>query len=136
MDLQDAVALSTSPGIARPRAAAVFKALREQACEDASLEDAIAVCVPDGDVGAIASEARRAAGALLAVAAAAGIRTIPLEDAAYPPLLRAIPDPPPVLWTRGCDLPLVSAAVAIVGSRAATPYALEVATRLGGELAG
>jgi DNA processing protein len=45
-------------------------------------------------------------------------------------------DPPPVLWVRGCLDALARPAVAIVGSRAATPYALEVATRLAGELAG
>ena len=56
-------------------------------------------------------------------------------DPAYPALLNCIPDPPPVLWTRG-DLAVLSLpAVAIVGSRAATPYALDVAARLAGELA-
>jgi DNA processing protein len=40
-----------------------------------------------------------------------------------------------VLWVRGAAGVLARPAVAIVGSRAATPYALEVAARLGGELA-
>ena len=44
-------------------------------------------------------------------------------------------DPPPVLWTRGELADLARPAVAVVGSRAATPYALEVAQRLGEELA-
>ena len=44
-------------------------------------------------------------------------------------------DPPPVLWTRGSPPVLGQPAVAIVGSRAATPYALDVGARLAGELA-
>jgi DNA processing protein len=39
------------------------------------------------------------------------------------------------LWVRGRDDVLTRPGVAIVGSRAATPYAIEVAGRLGGELA-
>ena len=50
-------------------------------------------------------------------------------------MLRAIVDPPPVLWVRGEPAALVRPAIAIVGSRAASPYALEVAARLGAELA-
>jgi len=52
----------------------------------------------------------------------------------YPGRLEQIPDPPPVLWSRGlvgsCDF-----AVAIVGSRTATPHGLEVGFRLGMDLA-
>src|SRR3970282_1906116 len=45
------------------------------------------------------------------------------------------PDPPPVLWTRGNLAVPSRPAVAIVGSRAATPYALQVGARLAAELA-
>jgi DNA processing protein len=55
----------------------------------------------------------------------------------YPPLLRAIPDPPPVLWVRG-EAPaelLARPAVAVVGARACTSYGRSVARALGRELA-
>ena len=55
----------------------------------------------------------------------------------YPPLLQAIPDPPPVLWLRGGSPPelLALPSVAIVGARACTSYGRSVARTLGRELA-
>jgi DNA processing protein len=53
----------------------------------------------------------------------------------YPALLAAIPDAPFLLWVRGDRACLAKPAVAIVGSRAATPYGLEAASRLGADLA-
>ena len=50
-------------------------------------------------------------------------------------MLAAIFDPPPVLWVRGTAQALDRAAVAIVGSRAGSPYALAVAERLASDLA-
>lgn len=134
MDLQNAVALSTLTGLSRGRAFAVYKELREQG-SDASLEEVIACCSPGSNAERIASEARAQADVLLRQARSAGIGAIRAEEEHYPPLLRTIPDPPPVLWARGQAEVLTRPAVAIVGSRAATSYALEVATRLGGELA-
>jgi DNA processing protein len=55
-------------------------------------------------------------------------------EAGYPALLREIPAPPP-LWVRGTLDARDGVAVAIVGSRRATPYGLEVAGALAGELA-
>jgi len=137
MDLQSAVALTKIPGISRPRAAVALKDLREHARDPPTLEDVIAVCcrAPDADVAQLAADARVAAAGLLAGAHATGIGVIPFGDARYPPLLSAIADPPPVLWTRGQAEVLARPAVAIVGSRAATPYARDVAAHLGGELA-
>ena len=99
------------------------------------LEDVIAVCAPDGDVGSIADEARGSAAALLDAAQATGTVPVRCDEDGYPPLLRAIRDPPPILWMRGSREALLRPAVAIVGSRAASSYAMEVAARLGGELA-
>jgi DNA processing protein len=65
----------------------------------------------------------------------ASIAAIPWSDAAYPVALTTIADPPPVLWTRGCADVLSAPAVAIVGSRAASPYGLAVAEQLAGDLA-
>jgi DNA processing protein len=64
-----------------------------------------------------------------------GIEPLVSADERYPPLLGCIPDPPPVLWVRGDPAVVSRPTVAIVGSRAATPYALEVAGRLAAELA-
>jgi DNA processing protein len=136
MDLQSAVALSSLPGISRVRAAAVFKELRESSGNRAvTLEEVVEACAPGGNAEAVAAAARVEAAALLDAGRTAGIETVRWDDERYPPLLRAIADPPPVLWVRGNGAVLTRPAVAIVGSRAATPYALEVAARLAGELA-
>src|SRR5438552_11121341 len=52
----------------------------------------------------------------------------------YPELLGAIPSPPP-RYVRGTSTADDALAVAIVGSRAATPYGVEVAERLAAQLA-
>lgn len=135
MDLQNAVALTVIPGISRTRAAAVFKELHRQAGDEVRLEDVIAACGKDAVVESLARDARDEAARLLDRAAAAGIESVAWDDDRYPSLLRAIVDPPPVVWVRGPSAPLSCPAVAIVGSRAATAYALEVAMRLAGELA-
>lgn len=56
-------------------------------------------------------------------------------DVRFPTALAAIHDPPQTLWITGDVDALHAPAVAIVGSRAASPYALEVARRLGADLA-
>jgi DNA processing protein len=134
MDLQSAVAVSVLPGISRLRAAAVYKALRA-AEPGVTLEIVIEICAPAADSACIAATAREDAARLLDAARAGGIAAIALDDERYPPLLRTIADPPPALWVRGDPSVLTRPAVAIVGSRAATSYAREVAARLGGELA-
>jgi len=62
--------------------------------------------------------------------------TTPLRagDQTYPAILAAIPSPPP-LYIVGTITPEDCLAVAIVGSRRATPYGLEVAEHLAAELA-
>lgn len=64
-----------------------------------------------------------------------GITALPWSDPSYPAPLAAIADPPFVLWTRGVAAALERPAVALVGSRAASPYALAVAERLAADLA-
>ena len=63
------------------------------------------------------------------------IFAIPRGDVRYPATLDAIHDPPETLSVRGHADALLAPSVAIVGSRAASPYALEVARRLGADLA-
>jgi DNA processing protein len=60
----------------------------------------------------------------------AGAHLITLADADYPDLLRAIHDPPPVLYVRGSLLPTDSRSLAIVGTRRATRYGQDVAHRM------
>ncbi len=71
----------------------------------------------------------------LARAARSGLRPLAWTEAAYPAALAAIADPPWLLWLRGVPAALDRPAVAIVGSRAGSPYALAVAGRLAGDLA-
>lgn len=77
---------------------------------------------------------RARADAAIMRASEQGITAIPWTDAAYPPALATIVDPPPVLWMRGVAAALERPAVAIVGSRAGSPYALAVAERLAADL--
>jgi DNA processing protein len=81
------------------------------------------------------SEIRTRAHAAIDRAAAGGLTPIAWSDPAYPAALAAIVDPPPVLWTRGLVEALNGPLVAIVGSRAASSYALSVATTLAADLA-
>lgn len=64
-----------------------------------------------------------------------GCHVLTQEDAEYPPLLREIYDPPIVLYVKGALLEKDKNSVAIVGSRQTTHYGLEVARRLGYQLA-
>jgi DNA processing protein len=57
------------------------------------------------------------------------------EDDAYPPLLRQIYNPPPVLYVRGELVPDDEWAVAVVGTRKATMYGKQVARMLTQDLA-
>ncbi|HSP06131.1 MAG TPA: DNA-processing protein DprA, partial [Acidobacteriota bacterium] len=63
-----------------------------------------------------------------------GIRVLSLTDDSYPSLLRMIPDPPLVLYVRG-DLEPNEPCVAMVGSRKATPYGLNVTQLFSKDLA-
>lgn len=60
---------------------------------------------------------------------------VTILDDAYPQLLREIPDPPLALHFRGDISLLAQPAIAIVGSRRATPYAINVAQQLAPQLA-
>lgn len=64
-----------------------------------------------------------------------GVDIKTIQDADYPRRLAAIYDPPAVLYVRG-RLPVVDdkAAIAVVGTRRASPYGLKMAARLGYEI--
>ncbi len=58
-----------------------------------------------------------------------GNQIVTLDDPAYPPALLTMPDPPPLLYIKGRLELLHRRAVALVGSRSATPQGLEDAER-------
>ncbi len=68
-------------------------------------------------------------------AARTGIEVMAWNDARMPAALLAITDLPPAIWYRGTLDCLNPPAVAIVGSRAASPVAIETARRLATDLA-
>ncbi len=133
MDLHTAVAISMLRA-SKSRTAARFKEIRESSA-GSSLEAVIdALGYPEPERARIADAARADADRALA-AAVNGIEPVAWFDPRYPSLLAVIGDPPPVLWVRGDSGVLTRPAVAIVGSRAATPYALQVSASLSGDLA-
>ncbi len=64
-----------------------------------------------------------------------GIKILTRESDSFPELLKEIPDPPTLLFTKGEFLPCDELAVAIVGTRHATHYGKKQAERFGYELA-
>jgi DNA processing protein len=64
-----------------------------------------------------------------------GIKILTWEDEAYPQRLKEIDQPPPVLYIRGEYLPDDLFAVAIVGTRRATPYGRQITEELAAFLA-
>jgi len=116
----------------------VCRVLRELRCENphSTVPQVLdALRVPPADRQRIEDEARARTDAALAAAAVAGMNVLPWFDPRYPALLSCTMDPPPVLWWRGLGETLGRPAVAVVGSRAATTYALDVGARLASELA-
>ncbi len=64
-----------------------------------------------------------------------GATLLPYGAPGYPAPLKGLDDAPPVLTLRGDATAVTAPAVAIVGSRAASAYGLDVARRVAGELA-
>ncbi len=64
-----------------------------------------------------------------------GMRMLTWEDEAYPSLLQEIPQSPPVLFARGSEGPQFEQALAVVGTRRATPYGREVCEQYCGAVA-
>lgn len=134
MDLCSVVAVSMLPA-SRSRVAASFKDLRHQ-FDAEPLQAVLEAChIPQSTWPGVLADVRQRATQALAAGRETGIEPIPLSDPRYPALLSCVADPPPVLWVRGAAEVLNRPAVAIVGSRAATGYALEIAERLASELA-
>jgi DNA processing protein len=129
-DLLDFVSLSLLPPwcwrlaadwLRQGDASAIVSRRLVAACVHGAAKDSV-------DVQSIAADAIRRA-------STGSIAAIPWSDPSYPIALTTIADPPPVLWTRGRLDALTAPAVAIVGSRAASPYGLAVAGQLAADLA-
>lgn len=102
----------------------------------ASERELAAAGVPFQVARAIASShVREAAERDLELAVRGGARLVTWADGEYPSLLREIHDPPPYLYVRGEFQQRDETAVAIVGSRAASPYGRESAMALARDIA-
>jgi len=128
-NLTDLIALSLQPFWCWRQAA---ESLRAGDPPSVVLERLLAIrkC-PSADISVLRARASDA----ISRALEDGISALPWSDPLYPPALAAIVDPPFVLWTRGAAASLERPAVAMVGSRAASPYGLAVAERLASDLA-
>ena len=71
----------------------------------------------------------------LARASDAGVTVLSIGDAAYPPRLKEIYDPPSILYVRGDAELLTRPGIAVVGTRHPTPYGSGMAERLSCDLA-
>jgi DNA processing protein len=128
---EDAVALSFLPHRWRLKAIdAVGRTPRP-----ASVESILGFIEHTRPVAPLAERLRRRASIALEAALRLHIRVIAWGEPAYPALLATVADAPLAIWTSGDPAVLLQPAVAIVGSRAATPYGLEAASRLAGDLA-
>jgi DNA processing protein len=142
LDLPTSVALSLVSGRTR---CVLVERLRDQRPDLLSpghdspcppLDALIATLQPEcPDPAGLAATLRRRAALALAHCEPRLAVPLRLGDPRYPRLLAAIPDPPLVLWVGGSLAGLDGPSVAIVGARAASATSLEIARRLGRDLA-
>jgi len=119
------IALSLAPGFGRVR-------FRELLDADGEHEAAFARAVPEGRRDALLDEAD----ALIAQANGCGSAVMVYGLAPYPPRLRELPDPPPVLFVDGHGEWLDGGpVVGIVGTRAATAYGERITREIAAQLA-
>ena len=91
---------------------------------------------PEARQALVSGAAQREAVSEMRRAAALGIRLVGWDDAEYPPLLRRIYDPPPVLYVRGgLRTGEGEESLAIIGARAASPQGRALAQELARQLA-
>lgn len=91
--------------------------------------------VNKNDLGDLERRDQDRANCILEACTVQGINVISVQDAQYPERLKNIFAPPPVLYVKG-RLPDIDseAAVAIVGTRKATPYGIKMGRKLGYDL--
>jgi DNA processing protein len=132
MILRDLVAFSLSCSSAVKKAGALSALTEGISDAPADVLDCLLDLV---DARESAAALRTRAEELLTRGAASSITAVGVDDPRYPTSLRTLVDAPVVLWVAGAAHALEARAVAVVGSRAASPYGLEVAERLGYDLA-
>jgi len=143
MTLLDAVALAClQPASGETRAARLLKELTDDppglpfdSPGDLLHQLADRLGIPEPEQPGVINAARDRAGEALARAERLALTAIPIADPRYPPWLRQIVDPPIVLWIKGAMPDLTMPAVAVVGSRHATPTGLALGRQLGEGLA-
>ncbi len=107
-----------------------------EAVLSAGLPEVYRVCRLSGAEAARFAEAReRDCGRDLDVLARLGARIVTIHDGDYPANLRQIYDPPPMLFVRGSLEPGDERAIAVVGTRRATPYGRMATETLARDLA-
>jgi len=111
--------------------AAILQADRDQLVQSAELSPRVATRVVR------ALEEIQSQGEIdheLEMIQANGVQLISIDEPTYPPLLRLIPNPPLLLWVHGEIHHEDGLAIALVGSRKATLYGKEQASRMAGQL--
>jgi len=103
----------------------------DKRAEFGSVEAAFLHAVPAADQRALLQSAEDT----VREARALGVDIITDDDATYPGPLRSLRDAPPYLFALGDRSLLQRPAVAVVGTRAATPYGLRITRALSAELA-
>jgi len=131
------LALALTPGLGPRHAGKLLRTFgNPEAVFAASLTSLEAQRLPAAVAQAIHSQQpRKDAEKELAQAKQLGCRLLTWDEPAYPPLLREIYDPPPLLYVKGNVELLTRHAIAIVGTRRPTPYGNQMAERLARDLA-
>ena len=131
------LAISLTPGLGPTRARklvehfgspeAVFRASLTE-LESTGIQAVSAQSLATGKSAELAREE-------IARAAAADVTVVSMDDPWYPPRLKEIYDPPPILRVRGNAEVLTKPGIAMVGTRHPTPYGSGMAERLACDLA-
>ena len=91
--------------------------------------------LPDAAIRSLMNKSLDQADVVLGDCERYGIQLLTLQDAAYPERLKAIAQPPLVLYWKGRQFALDNeAAIGMVGSRQATPYGVQAAMKLSADL--
>jgi DNA processing protein len=124
------IALSLVPGVGSLAIRRLLAQFGDPETILAAPEAQLAAIVPPRVARAIVQDGQDAMlHATLSWLDAPGNQILPLSDSAYPQLLKETPAPPPVLYVKGRQELLNAPALAIVGSRNATPQGARNAER-------
>jgi DNA processing protein len=131
------LALSLTPGLGPTRARKLAEHFgSSEAVFRASLTELESTGIQAVSAQSIATEkSMELAREEMARAADAGVTVVSVVDAAYPPRLKEIYDPPAILYVRGDAEMLTKPGIAVVGTRHPTPYGSGMAERLACDLA-